>query len=108
MAKIVLINFTEPLLTRLIAVLRIERHEVLGALPGQSYARWVRRQPEGADLAILDVSCRDKFFGPALDELVVYRAQHGPRPMILCISRVYRGPQFELDIENKGARLIYV
>jgi CheY-like chemotaxis protein len=37
----------------------------------------------------------------------LYRQSPRPRPRILCISVVYRGPQFRLDIERLGARLIY-
>jgi len=31
----------------------------------------------------------------------------GP-PILLCVSRVYRGPRFELDLERRGGRLVYV
>lgn len=32
---------------------------------------------------------------------------HSSRPRILCFSAVYRGPQFRLEVERLGARLVY-
>lgn len=108
MGKIVLMNFDEEQGLRLATFLRMERHEVVCALPNQTYLGWLHGQDDDADLAILDVSCHENCFRQILDEIAARRARKGPRPMIICISRQYRGAQFELDIERKGARLVYV
>jgi DNA-binding response OmpR family regulator len=108
MAKIVLMNFDEEQGLRLAAFLRMERHEVVCALPKQTYLGWLHGQDDDADLVILDASYREKAFRQILEDIAARRARNGPRPMILCISRQYRGPQFQLDIERKGARLVYV
>lgn len=108
MATILLLNFSEDLGARLKAFLRLERHDVWTAVPSQTYASWLRGRENGADLVIMDVSRREKYFWQVLEEIVAYRAQHGHHPNILCVSRVDRGAQFDLDLEKKGARLIYV
>jgi hypothetical protein len=108
MAQILLMNFDEEPTLRLAAFLRAETHEVLIALPTQSYFGWVRGHGEDADLVIIDVSHREKFFWPLLEDISIYRSEQGENPVVLCISRIYRGPRFELDIERKGARLLYV
>jgi len=56
----------------------------------------------GFDLVILDVSVQCRDAGKLLEGLKRYRDAHGPRPMTLCVSRVYRGPRFELDLEQQG------
>ena len=60
------------------------------------------------DLVIVDVSAADEICQVTLDELRRWQMIHGPRPGILCVSTVYRGPNFELEIERKGGRLVYV
>jgi hypothetical protein len=102
MAKILLLNFDDDFGSRLAAFLRNEHHDILPSCISSNCTQ------NSADLVIIDVSQREKVFERLLKEIVTFRAQHGPRPMILCISHVYRGPRFQLDLEQKGARLLYV
>jgi hypothetical protein len=59
-------------------------------------------------LIVLDASENDRVVHDQLAEIRRYRAQHGHRPTVLCVSRVYRGPLVELELERRGARVIYV
>jgi DNA-binding response OmpR family regulator len=108
MAKILLANFDEQAGISLAAFLRNEHHDVYVALEDQAFSQLLGRYGTATDLVILDVSSRKKHSYDLLAQIASRRVQHGPRPMILCISRVYRGPQFELDLERKGARVVYV
>jgi DNA-binding response OmpR family regulator len=108
MAKILLVNFDVELGTRLSAFLRAERHELCAVLECGHFAEMLKRCPVPIDLVILDVSLGEKYVRDLLSEISSYRVRNGPRPAILCISRVYRGPHFALDLERKGARLLYV
>ena len=108
MAQILLANFDEEEGVRLTAVLRNEHHEVRLALENESFLQMLRRCGLTTDLLILDVSRRERYARDLLTQVTSHRIQHGPRPMLLCISRAYRGAQYELDLERKGARVVYV
>jgi len=105
MARILLIKFEEATAQRLAAVFEVRRHRV--RTYDGPFAPYESLEAEGQDLIVLDVSADDADVTKCLTELQRYRAAHGPRPMILCASRVYRGPRFELDLEKRGARLVY-
>jgi len=106
MATILLANFDEEFRDRLGAFLRIERHIVFVAPESESLPPLLRQS--AVDLLIVDVSRREKYACDLLADVGAHRALNGPRPAVLCISRVYRGPRFALDLERKGVRLIYV
>ena len=108
MAKILLANFDEEAGVRLTAFLRNEHHEVRSALENESFSQMLQRCGHTTDLLILDVSRRERYARDLLTQVTSHRIQYGPRPMLLCISRAYRGAQFELDLEQKGARVVYV
>ncbi|SRR5260370_6041649 len=108
MARILLINFDDQLSARLAAFLRTQRHDVCVAIEDRNFSQIFKQYVLRADLLIVDVSHREKYVRDLLRKIALHRARKGPRPMVLCISRVYRGPRFELDLERKGARLLYV
>ena len=108
MSKILLVNFDEELRKRLAGFLRAERHETFVGGEGECLPAILQRSGGAIDLFILDVSCREKYVRELLAEVISHRAKSGPRPMVLCISRIYRGPRFALDLEMKGARFLYV
>jgi len=72
------------------------------------FARMLRQYGSEIDLVIVDASYSEKYALDLLTEMASYRKRNGPCPAALCISRVYRGPRFELEVERKGARLLYV
>lgn len=67
----------------------------------------LRHSEEQVDVVILDVDA----LGPDLQWLdainKILRGQPNLTPVI-CVSRSYRGPYLQLQIERKGARLAYV
>lgn len=108
MATILLMNFYEENGRRLAAFLRAEHHEVRMFVSNQQLPKWLQHQGDTIDLIIIDASQNERAGSSLLAGIVLYRAQYGPSPTVLCVSRVYRGPQFQLDLEKKGARLVYV
>jgi DNA-binding response OmpR family regulator len=107
MIETLLVNFDPKLAERLASLLASQGHRI-SICTGFKALRQLLRKSPGFDLAIVDVSFDTPTAGVQLAELQAYRVQHGPRPMLLCVSRVYRGPQFELELERKGARVAYV
>lgn len=103
MAGILLVSFPMATATRLSSFLRNFGHSV--AIEPAQFPR--TKVLCNFDLVILDVSNNQVDLWQRLATVQRYRIEHGPRPMVLCTSLTYRGPRFELDIEQKGARLIY-
>jgi len=107
MAKILLANFAEAPIARLTELFRKRGHYVLVLGDGQSISEALGATDD-TDLIILDVSNDDVGVRQRLAEVSRCRKRRGIRPMLLCVSTVYRGARFELDIEHQGARLVYV
>jgi hypothetical protein len=60
------------------------------------------------DLIVLYLSAANRFCSTELKAIRDYHARCGARPALLCVPDMYRGPHFELDLEQKGARVAYV
>jgi len=60
------------------------------------------------DIVVLDMSLDRAIDWDTLDRVHRFVVMHAPRSMILCFSRIYRGPRMKLRAERKGARFIYV
>lgn len=106
--QLLLVRFDNASEGRLTELLRQRGYRVSAYSREESLLECLSRFGREIDLVILDVSGNDPEVRNYLAEIVRYRAQHGHRPMVLCVSRVYRGPQFELELERKGARVVYV
>ena len=107
MANILVVRFNDVLGEELADALRTRRHAVGICVGDQPVPEAIQAYGDGVDLIIVDVSLADEACLRVLKGVARYRSEHGPRPMVLCVSTVYRGPQFELEIERKGARLVY-
>lgn len=108
MARVVLANFDAEAAEQLDQLLRRNRHYTT-QLPTFKSDREIRAIAQiSCDLIILDVSKDDRISRAILTEILRRRAEPCLRPMLLCVSRAYRGPRFEYDLERKGARLAYV
>lgn len=108
MAAIVLVKFDPRSAITVAQLFRGRRHRVMVCDADQSLAPVLKRRDTSPDLVVLDVSTDDQNTRKYLEEIKRFRAQHGPRPMLLCVSGIYRGPRFELELEKRGARLVYV
>jgi DNA-binding response OmpR family regulator len=106
MATIVVSNFAEAPAARLADLLRLRGNRVLVCDHTQSISRSIGSTD--VDLIILDVSKDDAHVRERLAEVRHCRERRGIKPLLLCVSMIYRGARFELDLERKGARFLYV
>jgi hypothetical protein len=60
------------------------------------------------DLVVLDGTASPDRIKKCFKGIADLHAERGRGAMLLCVSRVYHGPLFEIDLENEGARLVYV
>jgi DNA-binding response OmpR family regulator len=107
-ARILLVNFDEASEGRLKEIFRQKGYRISPYTCKEPLAEHLSKLRDDVDLIILDASGNDPLVHDQLGEVRRYRAQHGHRPTVLCVSRVYRGPQVELELERKGARVVYV
>jgi hypothetical protein len=105
-AEILLVKFDQVTEGRLAELFGCRGHHATTYSGDQPLSRLLRRH--GFDLVILDVSCDCAITRKHVGVVSASREQNGLRPMLLCVSRVYRGPQFELELERAGARVVYV
>jgi hypothetical protein len=106
-ASVVLANFDAETGAQLVQLLQRNRHcatQIPATAPFNKNT--IRQIP--CDLIIIDLTSDDRTALTLLGEVARRRAETGPRPMVLCVASAYRGPQFELGLERKGARLAYV
>jgi hypothetical protein len=106
--RILLVNFGEASEGRLTEILRQKGYRVSTYACEEPLAEHLSKLSDDIDLIVLDASGNDRVVHDQLGEIRLYRAQHGHRPTVLCVSRIYRGPQIELELERKGARVVYV
>lgn len=108
MADILLIRIQPDLFGALTELLEHKGHRVQICEGAQQITSRFNSREHSPDLAIIDVTVNDRESRMCLMQIKIIRARYGPRPALLCISKVYRGPQFELELERKGARIAYV
>ncbi len=61
-----------------------------------------------ADFDILILcSCHEGEWKQYLDQARTITATRQRPPRVICLARVYRGPQERLDAEQRGVRLVY-
>jgi hypothetical protein len=107
-AQILLGNSSETLGESLATLLTNRGHRVTPSSADHSLEDTLRRRGWEFEIVILDVSNNDAQTQHDLAAVKRYKMRHGPKPMLLCVSRVYRGPGFELELECRGARVVYV
>lgn len=105
MAHILLLNFDPAAAKAVDALLRGKGHHVTVEASDHSQ---IASDLHRFDVVMIDMSLDNAAGHAYVTAVRNHRAEHGPRPMLLCISRIYRGPRFALDLERKGARVVYV
>jgi DNA-binding response OmpR family regulator len=108
MAKVLLVDFEKQLGELVSELLQQERHNVAVHSQNVPLTEAGFQDPPGFELVIFDMSLDDRVRREHLRFVQDYRDQHGGRPGILCVSRVYRGARFEFDLGRKGVRVVYV
>ena len=107
MTRILLVNFDDEQASRLAAFLRAGTQEICIADSSLPLGHVIRHVAE-FDLVIMEASHREKLVRDVMSGIAIERSKYGPRPMVICVCRIYRGPRFELDLEKQGARVVYV
>src|SRR5258708_7322275 len=107
-ARILLVNFDEASEGLLTEIFRQKGHRISTYACEEPLAEHLSKLSDDVDLIVLDASGNERVIHNQLGEIRRYRAQHGHRPTVLCVSLVYRGAQVELELERKGARVVYV
>ena len=108
MANILLLKFDEKVGRRLADLLQLRGHQVAIHLGDCSSLDVLLDHSQGIDLVIIEVSSADSLTRQYVGAVRAYREAHRPCPMLLCVSRFYRGAQFQLQLERDGGRVIYV
>ncbi len=108
MARILLGGFDGPTATQLASLLRSGSHRIQICGELQLCVDVVRDHRTAVDLVIVDATSSPALIGECLRVLRCQNAGKGPKIRLLCVSRAYHGPRFEIDIEREGARLVYV
>ncbi len=107
MAKVLLLDSDEGHAKELARWLEQHKHSVAVYSPNRDGLNKLRADDVDFDIVILYMSVDRRADWEILDQIRRIGEGRGPGPMILCASRTYRGPQIELEIEKKGARLVY-
>jgi hypothetical protein len=108
MARIVIGGFDQPTAAQLAMRLRVGRHDVRICEAISDCDRHIIDLGAEIDLVVMDGTADPGLVDECFKGIADLYARRGRRPMLLCVSRVYHGPRFEMDLENKGARLVYV
>ena len=89
------------------SALEKQRHMIVTFIKPQDMVSYLDRRMSGVDIVILDLSLNRSIDWQTLDH-ICHRNMTVPDQLgILCFSRIYRGPEFRLEVECRGARLFY-
>lgn len=108
MGRILIGGFDQPTADQLAIRLRAGRHDVWICEAISECDRYIINLCSAIDLVVMDGTADPGLVDECFKGIADLYARRGRRPMLLCVSRVYHGPRFEMDLENKGARLVYV
>jgi hypothetical protein len=107
MATILLIGSDQTKQENIASALRTRGHSVLVAdWCHLTFADWYVRM-SAVEIAVFDVTHLNDDSRRQLRRFCQWPRQDGYPVLVLCFSRAYRGPRFELDIERFGARFVY-
>jgi hypothetical protein len=108
MARILIGGFDQPTAVQLAMRLRAGRHDVRICEAISECDRHIIDLGAAIDLVVVEGTASPGLVDECFKGIGDLFASRGRRPMLLCVSRAYHGPRFEIDLENEGARLVYV
>ena len=117
MANFLLIKSDEILSNQLAFYLTRKRHSIEISNSRPEGLTKFRELASALDMVILDMTAQESEQGAVgqlsatlaiLDKIVVLKAECAAYAMILCLLNDYKGPQMELEIERRGAAVVYV
>lgn len=107
MAEILLITPDPSEQTRLASVLRHRGHVVRLADRCQPATLSSESDRQPVEIVVCDVTHLDETGWRELRDFADFLRHNPTSILLLCYSRVYRGPRFELEVERLGARFVY-
>jgi DNA-binding response OmpR family regulator len=102
MARILVANFNDAVTAELMRLFRRRGHDVTSRSGSSAFAE-EDIDSEAYHLVVLDVSGTN-----SIVETVLAMKRQLPSPALLCVTSVYRGPEWEFQLKQKGARVLYV
>ena len=108
MARILIGGFDQPTATQLATQLRAGRHDVRICEAIGECDRHIIEHGAAIDLVVVDGTASPGLVEKCFKSIADLYSGRGRKAMLLCVSRVYHGPRFEIDLENEGARLVYI
>ena len=107
MATILLIGSERVDQENLASTLRKHGHEVLVADNSRQLITDWNARLSSVELVVFDITHLNDDSGRQLRSICQLSRPDGFPVLVLCVSRSYRDPRFELDIERLGARFVY-
>jgi len=105
---ILLLHFDSPYREELAFTLRAHHHKVLTPeTNGKALSGLQDEELAQADFVIFDLSRVNSNLWSELRHLCRFRRRDGLPVMLMCWSRIYRGPAFQLLVEKLGVRFVY-
>lgn len=108
MAGILPFGFDEQTGVCLSGLLYARGHRVYVCASTESFLSTLHLRGKQIDLLVLYLSAANRYCSSELAAVNNYRGMYDPKPMLLCVLDMYRGTRFELELEQKGARVAYV
>jgi len=105
--QILVIDPIEDRAAMLARALQQRKHSVTVWISSQAPAD-LGRVEKNVDVVIVDLSRNRPSDWHNLDQIMTAVSAHSPRPMVLCLSDVYRGPAMKLEVERRGGRFTWI
>lgn len=106
MARIVLVGFNEAFGKELSQCLKNQHHATTVCARGDE--AWMKDFATDLKLVMLNFTRNAPEDWEALKRISKAKTESAAGPMILCVANRYLGPKMELEIERRGARIVYV
>ncbi len=107
MSQILFID-TKQRMTEFLQELERNHHSVVCCTSYDFALHTLRSARTVYDIVIINISSNSPEDWRALERVYQILRTDAVAPMVLCVADAYRGPQLELAVERKGARLAYV
>jgi DNA-binding response OmpR family regulator len=107
MAKILLIGSDETYQETLASKLQARGHAVFMPKPRRQWPADWNATMSSVDVVVFDVTLLNDDSKRQLQSICHWSRQDKFPVLVLCYTRVFRGPRFELEIERLGVRFVY-
>ena len=109
MARILLLSDTDSSdAAAIVSVLARHRHTLQVATNLQEVPLSLDGRDLPYDVVIVDLSRNRPSDWQNFDNILRVARVDPPKPMVLCVSSVYRGPSMKLEVERRGGRFAWI